>query len=150
MARPKDENRDAKKVNLFIDKQINQRLDELARFEGMGKSAFVEMLILRWDEGINPESKLNSLFKKREETNSELNKIDSDIKKISDQITIFNTIKMQKNKKKPEAITVIEKLLVAGEYQRAEEVSKFWQKQTGISAFELFMEAKQKVDKEGR
>ena len=150
MARQKDPTRDAKKVNLFLDKQINARLEELATFEKMGKSAFVEMLVLRWDEGINPQTKLHSLFKQRELANQELMKVDQEIKDLNSQIIVFDEVKRDKARKKPEALASLQRLIVGGDIQRAEEISKFWQKQTGVSAFELFMEAKQNVDKEGR
>lgn len=147
MARPKV--KDSIKVNFNIDREIVQRMKELTEFEGLTQSNFMEMLILRWDEGINPESKLNTLFQKRNLKDAELKKIDMDIEKVSSQITLFNDLKRQKLRKKPEALKIIEEKLLNDDPIDAERIAKLWQKNTGIPAFELLLEASNNVKDRG-
>ncbi|MFW9873014.1 MAG: hypothetical protein ACFFG0_07945 [Candidatus Thorarchaeota archaeon] len=146
MARPKNLEREAIKVNLNIDREIDARLEELSKFEGVTKSNFVEMLVTRWDEGINPESKLNNLIKSKEKLMVDVNKIENEIKEVGGHIMIFNKIKREKASRKPEAIQILKNLFLKGEYEQAEKVAKFWQIKTGISALTLLMEAKEHID----
>lgn len=145
MGRKKE--RDAIKVNFNLDVGINERIEQLANFEKVGKSNFIEMLVMRWDEGIDPQIKLNTLFKKREKINNELLQVDLEIKKLNEQIVIFNKVKKEKEKRKPQAIRALVMLLENGEINQAERLSKFWQRETGISSFELLMESQELVQK---
>ena len=147
MARPKV--KDSIKVNFNLDRELVKRMKELAEFEGLTQSNFIEILILKWDEGINPESKLNTLLQNRNLKDVELSKIDIDIKKVSDQITLFNDLKRQKLRKKPEALKIIEQRLLNDDMVGAERVARSWQKNTGISAFELLLEASNNIKDKG-
>ncbi len=141
--------KDSVKVCFNIDREINEGFCELVKLEKMSKSAFIEMLILRWDEGINPESKLNSLINERERVDLKLKYIDNKLKETGEHITFLNKIKRNKNRKRPEAISIIEKLMMENKLEEAERVSKVWQRQTGISSFELLLEAKNNTEKKG-
>lgn len=145
MGRKKERN--AVKVNFNLDVEVNEKLKENARFENVGQSEFIEMLIIRWDEGINPQSKLNALFKKRAVIDQQLKDIDLQIKELNDHIIVFNEIRREKSKRKPEALEILIRLLEKGNMEEAERISRFWQKQTGVSSFELLMEAKEMVEK---
>ena len=147
MARPKV--KDSIKVNFNLDRELVKRMKELAEFEGLTQSNFIEILILKWDEGINPESKLNTLLQNRNLKDVELSKIDIDIKKVSDQITLFNDLKRQKLRKKPEALKIIEQRLLNDDMVGAERVARSWQKNTGIPAFELLLEASNNIKDKG-
>ena len=135
----------ARKVGFFLEEDIIKRIDDLANFEGMGKSDFIELIVTRWDEGINPELKLNSLFKERDNIDSKMKENQFKIKDMTSQITLFNDIKRQKNQRKPQAIKIIGDLLFKNKFEQAEKVSKFWQRETGIPSFQLLIEAKEKT-----
>ncbi len=149
MGRHKDPDRVVKKVNFSLDMESNQRIKELSELEGIGKSAFVEMLILRWDEGINPESKLDSLLKERKKIGFQLETIDSKIKQTGEHITLFNKMKRHKLQKKPMALKIIENKIRVGEIMEAETMAKAWQNRTGTSALELMLEAQRNLEDKG-
>lgn len=145
MARIKE--REWEKVGFNIDPEINERITELAQFEGVTRSNFIELLVSRWDEGINPQSKLNSLFKKREILQAELHGMDSEITKLTTEISAWDASKRDKAKRKPEAIRILTGLLENNEVEQAEKIARFWQTKTGISSFELLMEARDNIKK---
>lgn len=146
---PRKKERDWIKVNFSLDPTINNKLRELAKFEGVNNSEFVEMLITQWDSGINPEIKLNDLLNKRKLAQGKINQIDIEIKELSDQLVIFNEWKNQKNRKKEDAVKILEKVLIGNDIEEAQRISKFWQKTTGVPAFQLLIEAKQNIEKKG-
>ncbi len=147
MARKKE--RDWIKTNFNLDPEIKNRIGELADFENISKSNFIELLVSRWDEGINPQIKLNELFKERDFANAKLSEIDSKIKQLTVQISSWDLIKREKLKKKPEAIKILSKFLESGNINGAERAARFWQTQTGFSSFELLLEAKNNTEKKG-
>lgn len=146
MARKKE--RETRKANFNLSPETIERIEELSKFENTTKSSFIEMLVVRWDEGINPQSKLNSLFKKRELVGSELASVDSEIKKLTTEISSWEASKRDKARKKPEAIRILKGLLKNNEVVQAEKVSRFWQAQTGIPSFELLMDARGELEKQ--
>lgn len=137
------------KVNFSLDQEIAKRLKDLAAFEKMTNSEFVELLVMRWDEGINPESKLNELLNERKNFTNKLNNIETEMKKVSDHIILSRQLKKQKSMKKPDALMNIEKLLINNEITEAERMAKFWQTQTGTSAIELIIEARDNIQEKG-
>ena len=141
--------KDGIKTNFNLEKDIVERLRALAKFEGTNQSNFIEMLVSRWDEGVNPEAKLNKLLKERDDKDLELKRIDKEIKVVSDQIIIFNDLRRQKLRRKPEALGIIQTKLLNEDIAGAEQVAKVWQTNTGVSAFDLLMEAKDNIQKEG-
>ncbi len=137
--------KETKPLNFRIDCDIADRFNDLANFEEMTKSAFLELLILRWDEGINPEAKLNSLLNERREVDNQLGGVERRIKEVSNQITFNSDLKRQKIRRKPEALEIIKRHLVNQNFTQAEKIAKFWQKQTGVSSIELLMEASDQI-----
>lgn len=145
--------KETKALNFRIDPDIADRFKELALFEKMRVSEFLELLIIRWDDSINPEKKLESLFRERDSVNTELGReigrLEVEIGKVSNQREIINKLNLQKRARKPESIKRIESLLLTGDFEGAERISRFLQKQTGISAMELIIEAKSNLEKKG-
>ena len=137
------------KVNFSLDKEIVKRLKDLASFEKLTYSEFVELLVIRWDEGINPESKLNELLNERKNLINKSNGIETEIKKVSDHITLSRELKKQKAMKKPQALKNIENLLMNNEILEVERMAKFWQIQTGTPAIELIIEARDNIQRRG-
>ena len=86
---------------------------------------------------------------KTKEDMAKINKLDIKIKEVSDQLVIFNSWKSQKVKKKVDAIKILERVLLKNDPDESQKISKFWQKKTGIPAFELLVEAKTNVDNRG-
>ena len=146
---PRNKERNWIKVNLSLDPAINEKIKELSKFEGVNKSEFVEMLVTQWDSGINPEIKLNELLNERKVIMGKVNQLDIKIKEVSDQLIIFNEWKHQKSKKKEDAVKILEGALLKNDPDEAQRISKFWQKKTGIPAFELLVEAKTNIDQRG-
>lgn len=147
MAREKVKDWSRKTFSLSSD--VLKKIPELAKFENMNESEFMEFLVFNWDSGINPEFKLNQLLSKRNNLSTELGTLDLDIKKVSSQITMFNQWKKQKQLKKSNAVEILERLILKKEFDEAERIGKMWQKMTGISSVELLMEAKENVEKGG-
>lgn len=147
---PKKKSKDWKQKNFSLDTNVLDKIPELAKFENMSESEFIEFLVLNWDSGINPEAKLNSLMNRRKEIAGQLNQIENEIKETSDQIMIFNDWKKQKLVKRADAIKVLEGKIMKGEFEEAERISKVWQRITGITSLELLMEAKENAEKSGR
>ena len=146
---PRKKERDWIKVNLSLNPSINEKIRELSKFEGVTKSEFVEILVHQWDSGINPEIKLNELLNERKLIMGKVNELDIKIKEVSDQLVIFNEWKNQKDKKKGDAIKILERILLKNDIEEAQKISKFWQKKTGIPAFELLVEAKTNITEKG-
>ncbi len=144
MVRPKS--KDSEKIGFHLDKNIIERIRYLANFEKMGQSEFIELVITRWDEGINPESKLNSLFKERDDIDYQMKENQVKIKDMTSQIVLHNKMKQQKNQRKPEALKLIGNLLLRNDFDEAERISRVWQRETGIPAFQLLVEAKEKTE----
>lgn len=134
-----------KPVNFRLDVDIVQRLKELSKFECLTQSAFIELMILRWDEGLNPEIKLNTLINERKIADQKLHAIDRKINMTSEQITFFNDLKRQKLRKRPQAIELIKRHLEDQNFKEAERISRFWQKETGVSSIDLLMEARDQI-----
>ena|SRR3990167_5060119 len=147
MGRKKE--RDTEKANFNLDKNIFQRIKELSSFEGLTQSSFIELLVMRWDEGLNPETKLKNLFQRREKIDGELKNTDAEIKRTSEQITLFNDLKRQKQKKKSDALPIIERTMAKGDFQQVENIARTWQRLTGIPAMELILEAKNNLKDRG-
>ncbi len=137
--------KETKALNFRIDIDLADRFKELCHFEELGNSAFLELLILRWDEGINPETKLNTLLNERREIGNQLGGVERKIKEVSEQITFNSDLKRQKIRRKPEALEIIKRHLINQNFRQAEKISKFWQKQTGVSSIELLMEASDQI-----
>ena len=147
MARPKE--RDAKKVNLFLDLEINEKLEKFAESEKMGKSAFVEFLVGNWDEGSDPTIRLNNLMAKKENIIKNLNDIETEIKKVTEMMSQIHQWNKIKGNKKEKAVKVIEKIILRGDFEQAERSSKTWQAITGIPSTTLLFEAKDNIEKKG-
>lgn len=147
MSKPKTKNWVRKTFSMENDAAI--KLSELANFEGMTETEFIEFLVFNWDSGIDPQVKLNKLLSKRKELMIEVNSIEGDIKNVSSQISLFNEWRKQKLLKKANALDVLKRLLLKKEFEEAERVSRVWQKMTGISSLELIMEAKENIQNEG-
>ncbi len=141
--------KDWKRVTFSLDKEVAQKLKELSKFEGLDQSAFVEFLISNWNEGLDPEIKLNNLLKDREELIKKTNYLEERIKTVSNNMSEINIWKKEKNKKKDKAIEIIRKLILSDDLPQAERVSKTWQAITGISALDLLIEAKEEITKTG-
>lgn len=148
MAKPKTKN--WKQKNFSLDVDVIEKIAELAEFEKMTESEFIEFIVLNWDSGINPEDKLNRLLTKRKYMVGEINGLENEIKLVSDQISMFNEWKKEKAKKKVNAIEILERLILKKEFGEAERISKVWQKMTGISSIELIMEARENVQTKGQ
>lgn len=145
MARQKE--RDWIKVNFNLDPEIKEKIEELSKFEGVSQSNFIEVLVSRWDEGINPQSKLNTLFKERDLIVSNLNQVENQIKNLTNQISAWNITKKEKAKRIPEALKILSRLISINDIEQAEKVAKFWQTRTGVSSFELLIKAKESLTK---
>lgn len=147
MAKPKTKDWKRKTFSLDVDAAI--KIKELARFEGMTETEFIEFLAFNWDSGINPQERLNKLLSKRKELVSQMNDMEKEIKESSDQITLFNEWGKQKILKRNNAIEILESMIKKKDFEKAEAVSRIWQKMTGIPSVELLMEAKGNVERAG-
>lgn len=146
---PKPKSKNWKQKNFSLEEDIIFKIKELAEFENMSESEFVEFIVLNWDSGINPEDKLNLLLRKRKEISAAMNKIENEIKVVSDQIAMFNEWRKEKLSKRSNAIEILERHLLNKDFDEAERISRVWQKMTGVSSIELLMEARENIHKKG-
>ncbi len=149
MARHKDKERNTIKVGFSIDEESFERFKDLAKFERMKQNEFLELLVHRWDEELNPEQRISTLFGKRTQLNNDLLKIEKEIKETSQHLEIQNKLRRQKIARKPEAIKQIRTQLLREDFESAQRISRFHQKATGLSSMELIVEAQKSLEEEG-
>lgn len=143
MARKKEKN--WKGIYLSIDKEISEKLEELAKFENLSKTELVEFLISNWDMGINPSEKLKELNKEKEVLENKLIEINRKVNETIQHLTLFNDWKNKKVSRKREAINILRRRILDNHLDEAERLSKVWQRITGISAIELLLEARDSI-----
>ena len=140
--------KDWKKVLFSLDRDIIDKITELAELEGMTKTEFIEFLVMNWDKGIDPNAKLVDLIQKREKLQKEIAEIEQEIKKQTEYIKCYEKLKEQRIMKKREAIRVLKRCLLNDDFEAAEKYSKTWSRITGIPAIELMLEAKNQIERE--
>ena len=154
MARKKT--KDWIKVLFSLNKETKVKIAEIAEFENMSNSELIDFLVENWDSGINPLHKIECLKVKKKQKKAEkriitneIDEIDDQIDTINKQILLFNEWAKQKTFRKDEAITVLRRLILDNRLEDAERASKTWQRLTGISAIELLLSAKEKIEQIG-
>lgn len=145
----KTKKKDWKIKSFSLEIDTTSRLKELADYEGLSESNFIDFLINQWDMGIDPNKRLKQLQKSKKELNEKQAEIDGEIEKTLTQISLFADWNKKKQVKKQEAIQILENLIINREYEKAEKISKTWQRITGTSNVELLVEAKQNLEKKG-
>jgi len=145
----KQKKKDWKIIAFSLEKEVAHRIKELAEYEGMSKSEWIEYIIQNWQREINPEKKLEWLMTEREKQIKKINKIEKEIKKVSKQIRIVNELRKKRVEKKKQAIEVIQRKILDGDIEEVNRIAKVWQRITGISAIELITEAMEKIQRSG-
>lgn len=132
-----------------LSEEVIEKIEELAKFEGITKSQLIELFVKNWDTGINPTEHLIQLQKEREVLQEKISEVDKRISEKTKQINLFNKWAKQKIEKKQQAIQILERKILNKEFGEAERMSKIWQRLTGISAIELLIEAKKNIERKG-
>ena len=132
-----------------LDPEVKEKIKEIATYENISKTELVEFLVKNWDSGINPTNKLNNLLLDRKKVTKQLEEIDNQIGIITEQIKLFDTWKKEKNKKKSQAIEILQRKFLNKDFEEVERISKVWQRMTGIPAIELIAEATNKIKESG-
>ncbi len=141
--------KDWARTTVSPNKDISDRWAQLAKFEGMTKTQFLEFLIQNWDAGINPEEELNQLIAKRKEAIELSNGLEVRIRKATDKIAIHGQWKKEKFAKRAEGIKILERVMRENGMEAAERTSRVWQRITGIQGMELLVEAKENIERRG-
>ncbi len=132
-----------------LDPKVKEKIKEIAEFENMSRTEFIEFLVKNWDAGINPVNKLNLLMVDRKKLKLQMDKLDFEIERITTHIKLFEEWKKQKSKKKGQAIEIIKKYIINQDFEDAERIAKTWQRMTGVPAIELLFEANQEIRRSG-
>ena len=132
-----------------LDPEIRQKIKEIASFEGMSNTGFIEFLVKNWDSGINPTNKLNMLLIDRKKLVNQIATIDEEIEIITKQIKLFQDWKIQKNGKREQAIKILQRKFLNKDFEEVERLSKVWQRMTGIPAIELIADATEQIKQSG-
>ena len=141
--------RNWRRVTLSLGEESDKKIDEMAKFEGMNKSEFIEFLGENWSTGFSPTERIQKLNLQREELKTQMNDIDAKINEATRQLAQIEEWNKIKKTKKAEAIRIISRRILDREFEEAENVARIWQRMTGVPAMELLLEAKQKVEKSG-
>jgi len=137
------------RATYVLEKETRHKIKKIAEFENMSQSELISFLVHNWDIGIDPNEKLNSLLKEREELNQKLTKLDMEIKQHMGYIKYYNELQKQKQGKKEQAIKIISRKLLHKEFEEAERLSKVWQRISGVSSLELLKESMDLVNNKG-
>lgn len=141
--------KDWKMASFSLDKLAIDKLEEIAKFEGISKAEMVDFLINNWSAGVNPSEKLKQLQFQRETIQKSLSEIDSEINKAAKQIALFGEWGKQKSNRKAEAIRILSRKIQNKEFEEAENIARTWQRICGVQALELLLEAKEKIERSG-
>ena len=137
------------RASYALDAETKSKIKEIAGFEGISQSELIDLLVNNWDAGINPANKLIILMADRKKLNNQLEGIDKQIEEITKQIKIFEEWRKRKSQNKTQAIDVIKRVILEKDFEKAERISKVWQRVTGIPAIELIAEASEQINKLG-
>ncbi|MGC9309941.1 MAG: hypothetical protein ACP5D2_04585, partial [Candidatus Nanoarchaeia archaeon] len=139
------------KSKLFnLSNDVIEKIEQISNFEGISLSETIEFVIKNWDAGVNPSEKLINLTKEREKLQEKMSVIDKEIGKVSQHIKLFEDWRKQKQKRKGQAVKIIERyLLDNSSLEQVETIAKSWQRMTGIPAIELLLEAKENIENKG-
>jgi len=144
---PKQKVKNGKRKLFFLDEETIQEIKRNANLMGLSESAYIDFLITREKISLNPILQIKEIQIKKEELQEKLKELD-----LKEKLAIQDAEKIHewqelKRTKKQEAINIIQKKILIGDYEYAEEIAKTWSRVVGIPAIDLLAEAQKNINK---
>ena len=135
----KKENTQHKLFNL--DKDVIRLVEEGSNMNAMTQSEFIEFLVNSWDENLNPLKNLKKLRTNKKLLGEEIKEIEGKENSIMDNMEKVEEWRKLKQKKKPEVIENLVRVLTEGRNMDAETIAKNQAIRLGVPAVQLIFEA---------
>jgi len=144
---PKQKVKNGKRKEFFLDEETIQEIKRNANLMGLSESAYIDFLITREKISLNPILQIKEIQIKKEELQEKLKELD-----LKEKLAIQDAEKIHewqelKRTKKQEAVNIIQKKILIGDYEYAEEIAKTWSRIVGIPAIDLLAEAQKNINK---
>jgi len=130
-----------KKQTFSLSLEAIEKLKDGANFHHLKNSRYIEFLIMRESETLDPIKQFENSSKKIKELREKLKEEENKNSQIAKKLTDYQKWIKQKQDKKPEAIRILQRMIVDKRYQDAERVAKTWGVMLGISPMELLFDA---------
>ncbi len=135
----KKENTQHKLFNL--DKDVIHLVEEGSNMNAMTQSEFVEFLVNSWDENLNPLKNLKKLRSNKKLLGEEIKELEDKENSVMDNMEKVEAWRKLKQKKKPEVIENLVRVLTEGRNMDAETIAKNQAIRLGVPAVQLIFEA---------
>ena len=135
----KKENTQHKLFNL--DKDVIHLVEEGSNMNAMTQSEFVEFLVNSWDENLNPLKNLKKLRSNKKLLGEEIKELEDKENSIMDNMEKVEAWRKLKQKKKPEVVENLVRVLTEGRNMDAETIAKNQAIRLGVPAVQLIFEA---------
>ena len=147
MTKPKV--KDGKNTIFYLEIETIEEINRNSGIMNMSKSSYIDFIIRREKINRNPVYRIKDIQVRKKELQIKIHELENEEKMAIDEAEKLHNWQETKRIKKPEAIKILQRKLMENQYDEAEEIAKTWSGITGISAIELLMEAKDKIDKSG-
>ncbi|KKN40562.1 hypothetical protein LCGC14_0731980 [marine sediment metagenome] len=133
------ENASHKTFNLDAD--VIHLIEEGSNINAMTQSEFVEFLVNSWDENINPLKNLKKLRTNKKVLAEDIRELEKAENLIMDNLEKVEEWRKMKQKRKPEVIQNLVRVLTEGRNDDAEIIAKNQSIKLGVPALQLIFEA---------
>lgn len=141
----KKENAGHKLFNL--DNDVIHLIEEGSNINAMTQSEFIEFLVNSWDENLNPLKNLKKIRLDKKLLGEEVNELEERENSIMDNLEKVEEWRKLKQKRKPEVIENLVRVLTEGRNIDAETIAKNQAIRLGIPTMQLIFEAMAKIKK---
>lgn len=147
----KPKKKQGKILTLNLDEEEVKLMElDMARDGINNRSQYIGWLIRQRNESINPAEHLKALERKEQDLDKELKEIKNQRKKAIENLELQKEIILAKQKKRPQAIAIIQRKLIEEGHIVAEQVAKTWSMLLNCEPAELLVEVMRKVKNENK
>lgn len=147
----KPKKKQGKILTLNLDEEEVKLMElDMARDGINNRSQYIGWLIRQRNESINPAEHLKALERKEQDLDKELKEIKNQRKKAIENLELQKEIILAKQKKRPQAIAIIQRKLIEEGHIVAEQVAKTWAMLLNCEPAELLVEVMRKVKNENK
>jgi hypothetical protein len=137
----------SKRKLFFLDEDAIKIIEDISKAQGISQSALIEFWAFSFDENLNPHKKLNSIKKQQKEVKNQLQELEKQEENYLQQIQNAEEWRKEKQKRKPEIVQNLTRILLEKRYEDAEQIAKIQGIRLGINPIELLTQAKKNIDK---
>ena len=130
-----------------LDGDVIRLVEEGSNMNAMTQSEFVEFLVNSWDENLNPLKNLKKLRTNKKLLGEEIRELEDKENSIMDNMEKVEAWRKLKQKKKPEVIENLVRILTEGRNIDAETIAKNQAIRLGVPALQLIFEAMDVIKK---